>query len=467
MKKIIIILIIVIIITTSYFIFINYNKFKKNQSVIKDIKIQVLNVKNDFETLKTQKNITFLEIIKKSKEYLNSLNNCKLNLINIKDSFLFKNNDKELVLNDLEKNISYINQYYEVFENIKPYIKKSEEIDKEILDIRGIYPLEQITSIEKLLNDLQKKDKKTKEDINIINNLKVQLERASKMKKMNYTMIFEKFKELENKNNEIIDYLNKINFPEDFEIYKEKYIENLKIRNNYLTTTYQYYEYHKNISDLYDKAIDLTDKFFDYLENSDRYDYLWMFDKALEELNKADEVLSEFKSVMNKINEMENNREKIKSASEKYYLEYRRNENDIYNVNTIIILKKDNKDINVNGAIFKLDSPPIEYEDRIFVPIKFIVEYLGGKISYNSNENKVTIDIENKKIDFWVDIDKKTIMVNNEPILIDVAPFTKYDRAYVPIRFISEILGFDVIWDNENEEVILILRNFDWQIFEI
>ena len=62
---------------------------------------------------------------------------------------------------------------------------------------------------------------------------------------------------------------------------------------------------------------------------------------------------------------------------------------------------------------------------------------------------------------------KKTAKVNGEPYLMDVAPFTKFDRGYVPIRFVAEVLGCDVIWDSEKEEVIIISRNLDWKIFDI
>ena len=38
---------------------------------------------------------------------------------------------------------------------------------------------------------------------------------------------------------------------------------------------------------------------------------------------------------------------------------------------------------------------------------------------------------------------------------MDVAPFLQNDRTFVPVRFVSEALGFDVEWDEKNETVTI------------
>lgn len=53
-------------------------------------------------------------------------------------------------------------------------------------------------------------------------------------------------------------------------------------------------------------------------------------------------------------------------------------------------------------------------------------------------------------------IDSKTAKVDDkEIVLLDVAPFIKNGRTMVPIRFISEVLGYEVEWDNLTREVTI------------
>lgn len=46
-----------------------------------------------------------------------------------------------------------------------------------------------------------------------------------------------------------------------------------------------------------------------------------------------------------------------------------------------------------------------------------------------------------------------TIKLDNKTVQTDVAPYIKDDRTFVPIRFISEALGYDVNWNEDTREV--------------
>ena len=50
-------------------------------------------------------------------------------------------------------------------------------------------------------------------------------------------------------------------------------------------------------------------------------------------------------------------------------------------------------------------------------------------------------------------IGSKEVYVNGEKQLLDVAPLMKDNRAFVPVRFISENLGYQVEWDNIKKEI--------------
>ncbi|MCR4428409.1 MAG: DUF4352 domain-containing protein [Caldiserica bacterium] len=48
-------------------------------------------------------------------------------------------------------------------------------------------------------------------------------------------------------------------------------------------------------------------------------------------------------------------------------------------------------------------------------------------------------------------IDSKTMLVDGSPVEMDVAPFIKEGRTFVPLRFVSEQLGANVAWTSRED----------------
>ncbi len=104
-----------------------------------------------------------------------------------------------------------------------------------------------------------------------------------------------------------------------------------------------------------------------------------------------------------------------------------------------------------------MDVAPIIRGDRTLLPIRFVVEPLGGTIIWNEPEQKVTITRGDTIIELW--INKNIAKVNGVDKVIDpdnalVKPIiVKPGRTMLPVRFISEALGCTVDWNPVNEEV--------------
>ena len=95
------------------------------------------------------------------------------------------------------------------------------------------------------------------------------------------------------------------------------------------------------------------------------------------------------------------------------------------------------------------DTPPFIIKGRTMVPVRFISEDFGCSVSWNNGE--VTIEKGERLIKLWVG--KKEIEINKEVFSIDSSPILKDDRVFVPIRFILEALNLFVYWNGEKEEV--------------
>ncbi len=95
------------------------------------------------------------------------------------------------------------------------------------------------------------------------------------------------------------------------------------------------------------------------------------------------------------------------------------------------------------------DTSPFIIKGRTMVPVRFISEDFGCTVSWNNGE--VTIEKGERLIKLWVG--KKEIEINKEVFSIDSSPILKDDRVFVPIRFILEALNLFVYWNGEKEEV--------------
>lgn len=124
----------------------------------------------------------------------------------------------------------------------------------------------------------------------------------------------------------------------------------------------------------------------------------------------------------------------------------------LYDENTRLIKMKIN-DVNytVNGQAKKMDAKPFISNSRTLVPLRFIIEAIGGDVAWDGDSRVVTVNSKGKNI--ILPIDSKKITVDGKEIAIDQAAIIKGDRTYVPIRFVAENLGMNVNYINESREI--------------
>lgn len=109
--------------------------------------------------------------------------------------------------------------------------------------------------------------------------------------------------------------------------------------------------------------------------------------------------------------------------------------------------------IKINGNDVISDVAPFVDNNRTLVPIRVISENLGYNVNWDNQTQKVTVKNDNKVVELT--IGKKDVHINGNNSSIDVAPMIKNNRTFVPLRFISESFGNDVKWDNDSRIVII------------
>ena len=126
-----------------------------------------------------------------------------------------------------------------------------------------------------------------------------------------------------------------------------------------------------------------------------------------------------------------------------------------------IILQLENPNLNMNGILSEIDpgrgTVPIIISGRTMVPIRAVVEAMGGEIDWEGSSQKITINARGNKIEVW--IDKLDIYVNGVKGQMDVVPTIRDGRTYVPVRFIAENLNSKVDWINSTREAVIVFED--------
>jgi hypothetical protein len=127
------------------------------------------------------------------------------------------------------------------------------------------------------------------------------------------------------------------------------------------------------------------------------------------------------------------------------------------NVKNFIVLQIDNPYMSVNGKKQEIDpgrgTTPIVVSSRSMVPIRAIVEAMGGTVNWDNSSQQITLTANGSTVNMWVG--KNEITVNGVKREIDVAPVIKNERTYVPIRFSAENLNAKVDWINSTREAVI------------
>lgn len=99
------------------------------------------------------------------------------------------------------------------------------------------------------------------------------------------------------------------------------------------------------------------------------------------------------------------------------------------------------------------DGDVIVRESRTFVPLRFISETLGYNVEYFDETKAIKISNDKDVVDLKVN--SKDFAKNGEASEMDVKTFLSNNYTFVPLRFISEAFGKEVGWDDPSRSVYI------------
>lgn len=107
----------------------------------------------------------------------------------------------------------------------------------------------------------------------------------------------------------------------------------------------------------------------------------------------------------------------------------------------------------VGETAFKLNAAPFIASSRTYVPIRFVSNRLGAEVLWNQSKKEVTIRKDNTTIR-WI-VNEKSANVNGQTVYFDTPLLLKKSSTFVPVRFVSELLESSVEYMANPKTVII------------
>ena len=119
-----------------------------------------------------------------------------------------------------------------------------------------------------------------------------------------------------------------------------------------------------------------------------------------------------------------------------------------------VVMQIGRKAFKNDGAWTEMDTAPFIEKQRTYVPIAFAAEALGAQVSWDEANRRVTIDKGGKTLEMF--IGSRSYLVNGKPYTMDVAPFIRESRTFVPIAFAALALDCKVAWEPKERKVLIL-----------
>ena len=100
-----------------------------------------------------------------------------------------------------------------------------------------------------------------------------------------------------------------------------------------------------------------------------------------------------------------------------------------------------------------LAQPPVLMNGTTMIPVRDILEILGGTIAWNAESKRINISWNH--INVSMTIGSKICYVNGTPDYISVAPVIVNGTTLVPLRSISTALRCDVEWVDTHQNIYI------------
>jgi hypothetical protein len=130
----------------------------------------------------------------------------------------------------------------------------------------------------------------------------------------------------------------------------------------------------------------------------------------------------------------------------------------------VILMQLDDEYMTINNGSPKLVDPdekgnsrgtkPILINGRTMVPIRSVIEAMGGTVGWDAATEKITLEANGHSVQMW--LNSKDLVVDGEGKAMDVAAQSVNGRTMVPVRFAAENVGCTVEWIDSTKQIVIV-----------
>ncbi|MCL2121959.1 MAG: stalk domain-containing protein [Clostridiales bacterium] len=106
----------------------------------------------------------------------------------------------------------------------------------------------------------------------------------------------------------------------------------------------------------------------------------------------------------------------------------------------------------VDGVLQEGGDRPFIESGRVMIPLRSVVEYLNGKVHWYPDEQQVIGFRGARGFDLIIGAPRANL-IDGSTYTLDVPARIVNGRTYVPLRFVSEALGCEVMWEDPSRSV--------------
>jgi len=118
-----------------------------------------------------------------------------------------------------------------------------------------------------------------------------------------------------------------------------------------------------------------------------------------------------------------------------------------------LVISFDSIKVIIDGELQQFEQPPVVVNGTTLVPMRAIFERLGAKVEWNQQQRSVKATKGDTTIE--LKLGSNVAKKNGQDVKLDVPAQTKNNYTMVPLRFISESLGANVMWNGKTSTVII------------
>lgn len=115
--------------------------------------------------------------------------------------------------------------------------------------------------------------------------------------------------------------------------------------------------------------------------------------------------------------------------------------------------KKNAPYVVMNNNVLGFETPPVIENDYILVPMRFLFEQMGADVEWDQETMTATATMNNTAVAF--SINDTNAEVNGAAATMDVPARLINDKTMVPLRFLSEEMGYTVTWNEATRTAIV------------